>query len=70
MAKKKRRMQKSAIARELFSPLYKPKTEAKQKGKGSFNRKKDEKNLKEQLKSCSFYFGSHQKSVSSCSTVI
>lgn len=62
MATKKRR-RKNPVAKDLFTPLYKPKTEAKLKGKGSYNRKKHKDSYQEQLKSCSFYFGAHQKSV-------
>lgn len=32
---------KNLVAKDLFTPKYKPKVEAKLKGKGSYDRKKD-----------------------------
>lgn len=61
MAKKNRI--KNVIAKDLFTPKYKPKTEAKEKGKGSYDRRKDKKTMKEQLKSCSFFLCATKKCV-------
>jgi stalled ribosome alternative rescue factor ArfA len=36
--KRKKQRKRSVIAKDLFTPKYKPKTETKKKGKGSFDR--------------------------------
>lgn len=42
---------KNKIAKDLFTPKYKPKTELKKKGKGSFSRSRRSVEMKSLLKS-------------------